>query len=242
VTNFRTNLGTRVPYTWNTVYGCWWVIHRFEWDKKRENNVTTAPISLSVCSFPLHRIKCNRSNLRANTENYIQCSDFIGILFFFWMGWEAVLSHCGLYSAVWDNLECNVNTCTRKGVSKNFRTGSIKKCRLTKVNTRWEATQRVMAIELTRLTHNIAWQLHLVAENYNICSCRCRRPVRKLLDTPSCKYVYISFVNCWGRGGSAICADRRPSLRCVVKNLKWTPSKLRVTFQEHSLFDWLVTL
>jgi hypothetical protein len=45
-------------------------------------------------------------------------------------------------------------------------------------NTRWEATQRVMAAKLTRLTHKIAIQLHLVAESP-------RWPVRELLDTPS---------------------------------------------------------
>jgi len=42
-----------------------------------------------------------------------------------------------------------------------------------------------MAIKLTRLTRKIAIQLHPVAENYIICSSRSRRPVRKLLDTPS---------------------------------------------------------
>jgi hypothetical protein len=54
-----------------------------------------------------------------------------------------------------------------------------------------------MAAKLTRLTHKIAIQLHLVAES---CSFRSRRPVRKLLDTPS--YVIttvpysIRFLNC----------------------------------------------
>jgi len=52
-------------------------------------------------------------------------------------------------------------------------------------NTRWEATQRVMAAKLTRLTHKIAIQLHAVAESSTICSSSSRRPVRKLLDTPS---------------------------------------------------------
>jgi len=35
------------------------------------------------------------------------------------------------------------------------------------------------------MTHKIAIQLHLVAESCNICSSSSRRPVRKLLDTPS---------------------------------------------------------
>jgi hypothetical protein len=42
-----------------------------------------------------------------------------------------------------------------------------------------------MAAKLTRLTHKIAIQLHLVAESCTICTTRSRRPVRKLLDTPS---------------------------------------------------------
>jgi hypothetical protein len=39
-----------------------------------------------------------------------------------------------------------------------------------------------MAAKLTRMTQKMAIQLHLVAENCTICSSRCRRPVRKLLD------------------------------------------------------------
>jgi hypothetical protein len=71
------------------------------------------------------------------------------------------------------------------GVSKSFRTESITKYMLTTINTRWEATKRVMATKLTRLTHKIAIQLHLVAEGCTISSSRFRWPVRKLLDTPS---------------------------------------------------------
>jgi hypothetical protein len=72
-----------------------------------------------------------------------------------------------------------------EGVSKSFRTESITKCSLTTINTRWKATQRVMTAKLTRLTHKIAIQLHLVAESFTICGSRSRRPVRKLLETPS---------------------------------------------------------
>jgi hypothetical protein len=53
------------------------------------------------------------------------------------------------------------------------------------INTRWEASQRVMTAKLARLTHKIAIQLHLVAESCIICSSHARRPVRKLLDTSS---------------------------------------------------------
>jgi len=42
-----------------------------------------------------------------------------------------------------------------------------------------------MAAKLTRLTHKIVTQLHPVTESYTVCSSRSRRPVRKLLDTPS---------------------------------------------------------
>jgi len=41
-----------------------------------------------------------------------------------------------------------------------------------------------MAAKLTRLTHKIAIQLHLVAES-SLWSSRCKRPIRKLLDTSS---------------------------------------------------------
>jgi len=42
-----------------------------------------------------------------------------------------------------------------------------------------------MAAKLTRLTHKIAIQLLLVTESCTICSYCSRRPVRKLLGTPS---------------------------------------------------------
>jgi hypothetical protein len=47
-----------------------------------------------------------------------------------------------------------------------------------------------MAAKLSRLTHKIAIQLHLVAESATICSSRSRWPVRKLLNTPS--YIDIA--------------------------------------------------
>jgi len=42
-----------------------------------------------------------------------------------------------------------------------------------------------MTAKLTRLTHKVALQLHLVAKSCTICSSRSRQPVRKLLVTPS---------------------------------------------------------
>jgi hypothetical protein len=87
---------------------------------------------------------------------------------------------------------------THEGVSKSFRTESIKKSTTTTTtttNARWEVTQRVMAAKLTRLTHKIAIQVLLMAESFTVSSSRSRRPVRKLLDTPSYIYV-VKPVNC----------------------------------------------
>jgi len=47
-----------------------------------------------------------------------------------------------------------------------------------------------MVVKFTRLTHKIAMQLHLLTKNCTIRSSCSRRPVRKLLDTPS--YFYVS--------------------------------------------------
>jgi hypothetical protein len=71
----------------------------------------------------------------------------------------------------------------------------INKYKLITINTHWEATQRVMAAKLTRLTHKIAIQLHLVVESCTICRYRSRRPVRKLLDAPSYTFVGEDEIN-----------------------------------------------
>jgi len=52
-----------------------------------------------------------------------------------------------------------------------------------------------MAAKITRLTHKIAIQLHLVGESCTISSFRSRRPVRKLMDTPS----HIQRGKIWGQ-------------------------------------------
>jgi len=51
-----------------------------------------------------------------------------------------------------------------------------------------------MVAKLTRLTHKIALQLHLVAESCTVFNSRFRRPVRKLFDTPS--YTTFLEVKC----------------------------------------------
>jgi hypothetical protein len=83
-----------------------------------------------------------------------------------------------------------------EGVSKSLRTESIKKSATT-INIRWEVTQRVMAAKLIRLTHKTAIQLHLLAESCIICSSSSRRPVRKLLDTPSYRLTERVIKNNW---------------------------------------------
>jgi hypothetical protein len=75
-----------------------------------------------------------------------------------------------------------------RGCTRSFRTELITKYTLTTINTGWEATQRVMAAKLTRLTHKIAIQPHLMPESCTICSSRSRRPVRKRLVTSSWAY------------------------------------------------------
>jgi hypothetical protein len=72
-----------------------------------------------------------------------------------------------------------------EGVSRSFRTKSITKSTTSTINTRWEATKRILAVKLTRLIQKLAIQLHLVAESCTICSSLSTRPVRKPLDTPS---------------------------------------------------------
>jgi len=47
-----------------------------------------------------------------------------------------------------------------------------------------------MIAKLTRLTHQIMIQLHVVAESCTICSSHFRQPVQKLLDAP----LYISIM------------------------------------------------
>jgi len=97
-----------------------------------------------------------------------------------------------MYSFFWI-LELSVLKGEYEGVSKSFRTEPITKYTLTTLNTRWEATQRIMAAKLTRLTHKITIQLHIVVESCTVCSSRSRRPVRKLLiHTRMEKYWYNS--------------------------------------------------
>jgi hypothetical protein len=74
---------------------------------------------------------------------------------------------------------------TYGGVSKSFWTESIRVYMLTFGISRLESTQRVMAVNLTRLTHKMAIQLNLVAEGCTICSLGSGWQVRKLLDTLS---------------------------------------------------------
>jgi hypothetical protein len=81
-----------------------------------------------------------------------------------------------------------------RGWIQNFPDRLDNEIKTAKINTRWEATQRVMAAKLNTLTHKIAIQLHPVAESCTIWSSRSRRPVRKLLDTPSYDISPLVFI------------------------------------------------
>jgi hypothetical protein len=85
----------------------------------------------------------------------------------------------------WRTVPCLLSVTAYEGVPKSFRTESVTTYALTTINTRCEATQRVMLAKPTRLTHKIVIQLHLMTESCTIFSSRSRRPVRKLLDIPS---------------------------------------------------------
>jgi hypothetical protein len=59
-----------------------------------------------------------------------------------------------------------------------------------------------MVTKLTRLTHKMAIQLHLMAESCIICNSRYRQLVRKLVDTRSYWYHEQFRVTSPGAGGS----------------------------------------
>jgi hypothetical protein len=78
-------------------------------------------------------------------------------------------SECISFWRDWNYIQlCNSWNRLYDGVTKSFRTESITIYTLTTIYTRWETTQRVMAANLTRLTHKIAIQLHLVVESCTI--------------------------------------------------------------------------
>jgi len=106
-------------------------------------------------------------------------------------------SECISFWRDWNYIQlCNSWNRLYDGVTKSFRTESITIYTLTTIYTRWETTQRVMAAKLTISTHKIEIQLRLVPKNCTICSSRSRRPVRKLLDTPSYYYYYCCCCCC----------------------------------------------
>jgi hypothetical protein len=88
----------------------------------------------------------------------------------------------------WSSKKTEFHLKNYKGISRSFWTESIMKSTTTTtaiINTHWGAMQMVMAARFTRLTHKIAIQPHLVADSCTICSSHSRRPVQKLLVTPS---------------------------------------------------------
>jgi len=67
-----------------------------------------------------------------------------------------------MWSSLYDCLKQWAFNVPYESVSKSFRTESITTLTTT-INIRWEAIQRIMAAKLTRQTHKIEIQLHLVA-------------------------------------------------------------------------------
>jgi hypothetical protein len=63
-------------------------------------------------------------------------------------------------------LRTRVHISNIRGYNQKFPDWVITKYMLTTINTRWEATQRVMAAKLTRLTHKIV--IHLQRELYHL--------------------------------------------------------------------------
>jgi hypothetical protein len=143
--------------------------------KKKSGNVYT------IRGMQMYSLLVSIVLIKWKTEVSIGCLENWKItwlpreIFSIWWTAEVLVKHME-FGGVKDNKRMY------EGVSKSFRTVSIMKYTLTTINTRWEATQRVMAAKLTRLAHKIAIQLYLVAESCTIWSSRARRPVRKLLD------------------------------------------------------------
>jgi hypothetical protein len=99
-----------------------------------------------------------------------------------------------------------------------------------------------MATKLTRLTHKIAIQLHIMAESSTICSCRSRWPVRKLLDTLSyvARKVNTFFVGKWITGhhfGPLSCLRIFANQEYIKDgNIK------KKTVALHSVMQWLLVV
>jgi hypothetical protein len=113
-----------------------------------------------------------------------------------------------------------------------------------------------MAAKLTRLTHKIAIQLHLVAESCTICSSRSRGPVRKLLDTPSyCRVVLLEWMFSLLRRRSWAVCERSLNTFCVIVEmylfltsllLKWSDIFFAPKTRTHealcNLFYWITKI
>jgi hypothetical protein len=107
------------------------------------------------------------------------------------MGWQSQNNHTddNFKTPQRINIEYMRHWRSLRVYPKVFGLRPITKYTLTTINTRWEATVIVMAEKLTRLTHKITVQVHQVAGSCTICRSCSRRPVRKLLDTPS-SYIW----------------------------------------------------
>jgi hypothetical protein len=95
-------------------------------------------------------------------------------------------------------------------------------------------TRRLMAAKLTTLTHKIAIHLHLVAESCTICSSCSRRPVRKLLDTPSYSSFRPLFISLSSEVEVAGYTLRLPLPRYPMETRFMSTTFLRVTVKKEN--------
>jgi hypothetical protein len=125
---------------------------------------------------------------------YVRLWVMWGKLRYVWTGLRMyrLVGTCSLW--IWFCISCAayiilmswLTACVR-GYIQEFPDWVDNEVTLTKINTRWEAVQRVMAAKLTRLNHNCDTAV-------SSSSSRSRRPVRKLLDTLS--YFHLCGPNC----------------------------------------------
>jgi hypothetical protein len=170
---------------------------RTTWRHKPEDNDLNSPPASKEAKNPWSYtstpsfifMECGNSTFICWPHNYLftfsyssPCS-FI-ILWDFWRSSSWIQPLALYFRCVCVLVYTHTHTHTHESISKSFRTESIKKYTFTFGITRSEATQRIMAAKLNRLTHKIAIQMHLVAESCTICNCRSRRPVRKIWIPP----------------------------------------------------------
>jgi hypothetical protein len=113
---------------------------------------------------------------------------------------------------------------------------------LTTINI-WEAALRVMVAKLTKLTHKIVMQLHLVAQSYTIRSSCSRQPVQKLLDMPS--YIHTHRFLHWSLHmwmGHCLVMQASVSSKSLHITVRWKEYPSVLLHRQCSIVLWTVTI